>query len=594
MKIVDISIKNFRGIKFLEKLRIGTLSGVVGKNDAGKSIIMHALDYFFDDKKIEIKDIYKAAAIDDSIYIEIRFEGEKVRLLPPILKDEDGYLRIKKECNDREKAKLESYLVCNDFEEDTFNNLYQKTTSQINSIARTHGITEPLENIHDLIEQLIRIGIDTNISRSMVSHLVKSSNLKSILEDVIPKYSMFAADTSLDTNTAFFQNQFRKLVTDAIESNSVACATLKNSIDNSLNAEVDLIARHMSRHYPELRGLQPQTYYDWNKVISFDIEMEDNSPFKVPIKCKGTGLQRLLMVSYFQYLADKQVDAGESYIFAVEEPETYLHPGAQRELLTSLIAISETSQIILTTHSPVFASVINKENLILATKNGQESTYRQGDNVAMEDLAAELGVRADDALLMSKLLIFVEGSNDVKFWKIVKKKFTGLEFDDADVILVPGGGNELHNIAEMNLMHRLNRNFLVIIDKDAGACDYQEKCRKAERLKHLVESKGGHLIVLRKREIENYYHPQTVKQILADGGLEILDDLEFFPYEDVSMKLKTCLNGHRNNFKLKNNMDVFERMELECWQEVSKYQADTGEECCELSSILQKITELIR
>lgn len=107
------------------------------------------------------------------------------------------------------------------------------------------------------------------------------------------------------------------------------------------------------------------------------------------------------------------------YIFVIEEPETFLHPGAQRTLLDSLKRISDIHQVIITTHSPVFASEIDNKNIIVAKKHNGESKYEQGDSISADLLVNELGVRASDNIVNSKLLVFVEGSNDVKFWDFI-------------------------------------------------------------------------------------------------------------------------------------------------------------------------------
>lgn len=48
-----------------------------------------------------------------------------------------------------------------------------------------------------------------------------------------------------------------------------------------------------------------------------------------------------------------------------------------------------------------------------------------------------------------------------------------------------------------------------------------------------VEQKGGEVFVLRKREIENYYSPRIVKEILSEKGFEV-DDLKISSFEDVN------------------------------------------------------------
>ena len=51
MKLKYITIQNFRGIDVLNKLEVSSLNTFVGKNDGGKSIILRALDCFFNEKK---------------------------------------------------------------------------------------------------------------------------------------------------------------------------------------------------------------------------------------------------------------------------------------------------------------------------------------------------------------------------------------------------------------------------------------------------------------------------------------------------------------------------------------------------------------
>lgn len=51
MRIKHITILNFRGIDKLERLEISNLNTFVGKNDAGKSAILRALDCFNRNKR---------------------------------------------------------------------------------------------------------------------------------------------------------------------------------------------------------------------------------------------------------------------------------------------------------------------------------------------------------------------------------------------------------------------------------------------------------------------------------------------------------------------------------------------------------------
>ena len=393
--------------------------------------------------------------------------------------------------------------------------------------------------------------------------------MKKIIYESYPQFSLFLADTSLDTSATSFQNQFKKIVTNAIEAHIEDFSNLQKEVNVTLTEEIEKIGRYMKTHYSGLTELKPDISYEWQKLINFDVVMKDSLGNDINLANKGTGIQRLFMVSYFQYLAEQTTESSHSYIFAIEEPETFLHPGAQRTLLDSLKQISNMHQVIITTHSPVFASEIDNGNIIVALKEDEESVYNQGDQISADLLVEELGVRASDSIVNCKLLVFVEGSNDVKFWERIYSSVHGTSYEKDGILFVPGGGTELHNIAEMNLMSKLNRNFIVIVDKDAGAVDYHEKLKKQDKLRKVVSEKGGELIVLRKREIENYYSPRILMELLS-RKIEV-EEIEIEPYEDVQDKIKALAAGRNIQMKIKGNMEIFEKMNLDDWKAVSEY-----------------------
>ena len=587
MQIKKIRIKNYRGIENSGWIEFNEMNAIVGKNDAGKSAVLHAINESYNESKLAEGNKYFGAGNDETTEIEICFCGEELNSVPKILLDTEGFLHLKKIAQVAEKP-YKRYIVVNDFEKSEYKNLFQLTERKYLSIYQMLDKEVP-ENIDvDAITNLANELIENEENFVVAEYEVKATVLKSFLTEILPQFSLFLADTDLDTSTSSFQNQFKKIVTNAIEAHLPEFSNLQEEVNTTLNGEINKIGNFMGTHYSGLTELKPMIAYDWQKLINFDVIMKDSSGYEINLSNKGTGIQRLFMVSYFQYLAEQITEDKRSYIFAIEEPETFLHPGAQRTLLDSLKRISETHQVIITTHSPVFASEIENKNIIVASKENGKSHYTQGDIVSAQLLVDELGVRASDNILNSKLLVFVEGSNDVKFWSYIYKRVVGHSFEEDDILFIPGGGTELHNIAEMNLMSKLNRNFVVIIDKDAGAVDYEEKLIKQESLKNMVEDKGGDLIVLRKREIENYYSPKIMRTMLMENGFEI-EEFEIEPYEDFPKKMKSHFAGQNTQVKFKNNMEVFERMTLEDWKNVSSFQDDDGEEHFELGEIIDKI-----
>lgn len=589
MKINKIRIKNFRGIKNSGIIELGNLNALVGKNDAGKSSILHAIDEFYNENKILEGHRYFGAG-DEATEIEIWFGGVELEAIPKVLLDQDGYLHVKKKANSIGETYKQSIITL-DFAKTEYKNMFQMTTAKQGTIFRSLGKEVPDEMNREVLFDLVNELVDIETSYVEEEYEIKSSMIKEIIKSLYPQFSLFLADTSLDTSTSSFQNQFKKIVTNAIEAHIQEFSNLQNEVDLTLTNEIRKIGQFMSTHYSGMTDLKPDITYEWQKLVNFDVIMKDDQGYEINIANKGTGIQRLFMVSYFQYLAEQTSENEKSYIFVIEEPETFLHPGAQRTLLDSLKRIAEVHQVIISTHSPVFASEIDNRNIIVATKINGESQYSQGEGVSADLLVNELGVRASDNIVNSKLLVFVEGSNDVKFWDRIYRLVHGHTYEEDKILFVPGGGTELHNIAEMNLMSKLNRNFMVIVDKDAGAVDYEEKLHKQERLISVVEAKGGEVIVLRKREIENYYSPHIVKEMLEERGVEI-EEFEIGAYDDFPTIMKRRFEGQNVQMKLKNNIEVFERMSLEDWKNVSAYM-ENGIEHYELVEIAKAIKERI-
>lgn len=399
MKISKIRIKNYRGIKDSGWIEFDRLNAIVGKNDAGKSSILHAINDFYNESKLAEGNKYFGAG-DEETEIEICFYGEELITVPKVILDENGYLHIKKTSSNVGES-YKTYIIANDFGKADYKNMFQQTAAKMKTIFKTFGKEVPdIINKEKMLELCSEI-ICSEESYVIEEHELKGSMLKEIIKPLYPQFSLFLADTNLDTSTSSFQNQFKKIVTNAIQAHISEFSNLQNEVQETLIGEINKIGNYMETHYSGLTELKPEISYDWQKLVNFEVIMKDSQGYEVNLANKGTGIQRLFMVSYFQYLAEQISENENSYIFVIEEPETFLHPGAQRTLLDSLKRISDIHQVIITTHSPVFASEIDNKNIIVAKKHNGESKYEQGDSISADLLVNELGVRASDNIVNS-------------------------------------------------------------------------------------------------------------------------------------------------------------------------------------------------
>src|SRR5207237_10092966 len=121
-----------------------------------------------------------------------------------------------------------------------------------------------------------------------------------------------------------------------------------------------------------------------------------------------------------------------SLVFAVEEPEAFLHPAAQEALrddVESLAARPEVT-VLLTTHSPFVVSRNPSAKVIALAKDNEGRTFVTGQAMGDEPHASLLGGLFRDAALPDILeraallpatargIVIVEGPTDEQFIRI--------------------------------------------------------------------------------------------------------------------------------------------------------------------------------
>lgn len=592
MKIFDITIKNFRGIAELQQLKVGEINSFVGKNDSGKSNILKALNTFFNDK-FETNDVFKGIPEGEKTEIILRFTpSEEINSLAL---DSDNKIHLKKtfEFNTSGKVVKSLTYICNDLNSEDYSNCWGIKENEINAFCASleldysrsgRGVTNlsKIDLINDNTGHLGRIEKEHDASEFL-------KNLKkqySFIE--LPVYSLFDAEQDLNVSSTSFQSQFKPIATESLRNNVVLTDQIESNVQTDLETEFSAITILMQKNVPELERINTSPVCNWGNLVKFDLSLKFNSDnYDIPISNKGTGFKRLLMVAYFEYLAQKTTK--QHQIFGIEEPETFLHPELQHDLLTSIIELADDSQFFLTTHSPVFAGSTKDSNIVVVKKENELSTYYNYENEdeILNVVIQELGIKPNYNLLNDnyRKAIFVEGSGDVKFWKIAFEKING-ELPN-DILFVPCGGDQVDFFVNAHLCRKINRRFIVVLDSDRGAVDYDAKLANKAQLIAKVEELGGEVMILRKREIENYYSRDAIQRILGNHYV-LPAEFQITDYSDIKEEIKThILEPSGVNFKAKNNFSVFEEMTQAEWIASSVIVEGTND----LQIIIDKVLE---
>ena len=594
MRVHSVKAKNYGPFSVLEEMLLGPLATIVGQNDVGKSNILKALQLFFEGRKIEQEDVHDGAAPDEDVVIEVAFtglpdgiefeEGVRTTFQEEMLLDQDGLLRVRKTYPRGSLAKFTIAMITWDFEEDRFAGLIALKEKDLNATLAAFGIeaTRSGRGItnHDKRSALRAKARENGVSmKERDLALTTKDDLWKTITSVLPEFVMFETDTKLGVGETTFQSQFRPIVATAAEKPVVVDATKEftGAIGKALQGEVDKIFTRLKRHTDAFTGLTAKPEFAWDKAVTFDIFGKDQDGVEKSLDRRGSGMRRLMMVAFFQYLAERTPHKERDYIFAVEEPENCLHPGLQRELVTSFRALAKQGyQVICTSHSPVFAGASPIEDLALVVRVAGVATRVQSPDLVLSDIAEQLGVEPSDQVTGYHACVFVEGPDDIKFWKTVAVKLKAgghlpADFDDRCIGFVICGGENLKHWIDLRAMSRLNRRFGVVVDSDRESPRHNVPGRKLN-WKEKCEKDGGKFFILRKREIENYLHAAAIERSGHPRK----------PYDDFS-DMKDLFG--ENVYKAIQDMSCDEILERDAYQEY-------GTERHELKEIAQAFLSL--
>ena len=110
----------------------------------------------------------------------------------------------------------------------------------------------------------------------------------------------------------------------------------------------------------------------------------------------------------------------DSRVFLVDEPQSFLHPGALRTLLKIFEEYSR-HQYIFTTHSLTAIMAVQNKTVLLVERDNEVSKVKSvnvNDNTELEMALSELGTRRSDIFGMDAV-IWVAGKTDANCYKMI-------------------------------------------------------------------------------------------------------------------------------------------------------------------------------
>ena len=425
MRIEEVKIKNFRSIKSAT-FRMNKITAVVGENNAGKTAVLRAINAVLNymDEEMSFKNKTHQYAVRSNTYITISFVEvpDKVIYKDKIDIDKLVIKFVYKYSKDKEQ-----YMYVKDGEEKSVDDEFMKNLSKdIKYVyipaGRTNKDVSWEEN--SIFKEVV--------SNYMYKHTKNRDRISGDVRKVAKKIHDSALTTlEKDINTLYMQNQTMDFKFDFAD--DLDYSVLLKKIKFSLNeCGTDYLLK------------------EW-----------------------GSGTKSLAVIAMYRANALLEV---ESIVLGIEEPETNLHPQAQKRFIHSLrneLHDNET-QTIFTTHSTVLVDELQHEDIILIrrkkdSKRGFKSVLSQLQKNFWEKYGLEefkhyqfFNYKNSD-FFFSKYVVIGESKNDIQvIKKLIESKIQNVI---ADVSFLELGGIEFLKYPYF-LLKELEIPYMMVVDKD--------------------------------------------------------------------------------------------------------------------------------
>ena len=521
MKIVQVNIKNFRGIKE-GKILLPDHGVLVGDNNVGKSTVLEAIDLVLSPDRLRRRpvvdehDFFAGDYLDkdgEPIKIEIEvivadLNKEQRRLFYEQVKFwdtdnntllHDSPQNLTPESTDRDGILPAIHVVFEgvyDKEEDDF---IGKTYFQPVKDEEDEDINKFLPT-HKRACGFFLLGTDRTATRTMsldrgtlLYRVLNLENIKfNMWERILAKVRKIRVDDCDDEASGIDDISSRK---------NNSCNNMPSLLE-SIHERIRLLVPSHWGSQLEMR-VSDLTRKSLRRAITFFMETGVNNRNEdkhlAPFKKQGAGTANMLLLSMLSMTVGRK----QNVILAIEEPEMAVPPYTQKSIVNAIK--KNATQTLVTSHSPfVLEDYIDSEIVALAkNSNSKLSSVSFKFPAKTNTYRKEVRQKYCEALLAKRALI-VEGKTEYDAIPVVARRlqdidpdnFSSLESLGIAVIDAEGDGK----IAKIALeLKKLGKEVFAIYDKQENA-DKEKEIRKNVHHPFVSPEKGFEVLVVKNTD----------------------------------------------------------------------------------------------
>lgn len=517
MLMKQVYIRNFRSIRELS-IQLQPLTALIGQNNHGKSNILRALAFFFDPgSKLTEDDFFRYRPEgDNEIIVEVTFwqltEQDRHTFLSYILPDDTIKIRrrafidsegnIKYEYNGYKSLPTIPWLRPENADQYTNRQALQEIGVDVDRYFPASGrITKAM--VLDFQRQYIEEHKD-ELKFEEVLESTPFMGQRNVAAGLLGDYYLIQAvkdvgDEIKYQSTTAFGRIMNLIIKDMATHNSVfqeiqtrieklVQELNKGEVDNRPDQLRRLEERLATELEPwgssvEIRILPPEI----ERIFQLGTKILIDDGVQTEVAAKGHGLQRAVIMGLIKAWIGVTREMGatqgvrpraasDTVVLAIEEPELYLHPQAQRTLFDSLEALvaDHGYQVIFSTHSSAFLNLERYKSICIVVKPSPQegTTVRQclielfeGDEgrTRREQFNTAYWFNPDRSeLFFARRVVLVEGQTEKVVLPAIAKR---LDLFDHSITIVDCGG-KFNLVPYIRILNGFGIPYCVVHDLD--------------------------------------------------------------------------------------------------------------------------------
>lgn len=536
MEISHLSIKNFKSIRFMELPKISNALILVGKNNAGKSSVLHALRAVEGSYEITLDD-FNESMQNIEIEITLSFAEDDLQIL-----HKNGFVSQYK------KFDLWKKEFCNRLPS------YRNGELSFTFIANKEGtkryfdgIKKHNKYISQIFPTIYFIGTEREFKKIQDDlFILQEDNLLKIMrtnccmfDEAKPCKHCFHCIGLINQKTPKELNAFEASKLFEYKLYQMNIDQFEKQINESF---------HKNGGYEEILF---SMNYDVNQMLQVEAEAYNKErDSSISVEKLGRGMKSIYMLSLLEaYVADKN---SLPSIIMVEEPEMFLHPQLQKISSEILYRLSQKNQVIFTTHSPHLLSNFGSRQIcqIILDENFYSIARKK---TKISTILDDLGYSAAD-LMNVNFVFIVEGKQDKYRLPLLLNHYYSEIYDENGnlnrvAIITTNSCTNIKTYANLKYMNQIyiKDQFLMIRDSDGKdpeilgrqLCKYYDE-RNLTDVDRLPKVSRRNVLILKYYSFENYFlNPKIMKMLGIISSEEAFYDTLFDKWKEYLHRIKS-------------------------------------------------------